>query len=130
MNISDKLRTLLNSEQLDQSSVLYRFTLPEFLDSSLGNLRLSANPHATEMVEDFYESGHSMMAKHFGPGLAFTTGIEADFQAGEHILVSIRLGDALEQGGLVYPDVSSFAPNSKSYFITLPEGSIAVTKIQ
>jgi hypothetical protein len=81
------------------------------------------------MIQDIYDSGHSMMAKFVDQGLAFTSSIEEEFKTENHKLVAVKVGNNLENGGLLYPDVSSYTNVSKAYFVTLPSGEIEVDEL-
>ena len=130
MKSSDLLAEFLESEGISKESQFYRYTLPEYLRVDAdGKYFVSANPEATEMIEDIYGNGHSMMAKFLGQGLAFTTEVEEEFKNDDHILISVKMENILDQEGLIYPDVSSYT-DSKAYFITIPKGEIEVQKIE
>ena len=130
MKSSDQLAEFLESEGISKESQFYRYTLPEYLRVDAdGKYFVSANPEATEMIEDIYGNGHSMMAKFLGQGLAFTTEVEEEFKNDDHILISVKMENILDQEGLIYPDVSSYT-DSKAYFITIPKGEIEVQKIE
>ena len=125
---NEKLALLLKNENLDETTTLYRHSLPKFLEQTdEGTYRLSANEAATEMVEDLYGSGHLIMAKYVGKGLAFTLQKETEYSSDEKLCVKISLKDILNQEGLVYPDRSSY--DTSSYFLTMPTGSVAVQKV-
>jgi hypothetical protein len=123
------LRETLELGGLGPDSVLYRETREEFLthEETSGAWVLSANPDPSEAVVDVYEGGHTSLAAQIGPGLAFT--VQADNQWVEEgrISVAMRLGDALDQGGLVYP-VESVITESV-WYVTLPTGSVRVTRV-
>ena len=120
-----KISKLMKAKGLDDKSVLYRYSLIEYLDKlEDGSTIINANPSATEMVEDVYGSGHILMASSFGPGLSFTIQPEEEFNSEEHTLVSVKLGDVLEQGGKIYPDKSTYTLNA--YYLTIPAGMIKV----
>ena len=131
MKPNEQVTAFLESEDLSKESQFYRFTLPEYLRLDAdGRYFISANPEATEMIEDIYGNGHSMMAKFLGQGLAFTTGVEEEFKNNDHVLISVKVEKILDQDGLIYPDVSSYTNDSKAYFITLPKGEIEVERIE
>jgi hypothetical protein len=123
--MNEKLKQLLSENGFDENTILYRYTLPEFLEPIDDNrYKLSANPNATEVVEDLYDTGYSIAARELGKGLSCFIQKEPDYQLPEHTCVKIRLGDILSQGGLVYPDHSNFAEGS--YFLTMPNGFVEV----
>ena len=122
------LEHLMKENKLTEDSILFRYTYPEFLEHVEGNrYKLSANENATEMVEDLYGSGHLKMAKYIGKGLTFLSQKESEFDLPEKKCVQVRLKEILKQGGLIYPDRSSFV--SGSFFITLPNGSVEVEMV-
>lgn len=122
---SEKLTTLMESEGLTRDTLFYRYTSEKHLvkvDDS--KYKLSANESATEMVEDYYGSGHLIMAKNVGQGLAFTLEKDTEYQSESKICVEMHLSEILDQRGLVYPDRSSY--ETSSYFLSMPEGSVSV----
>ena len=91
---------------------------------------------------DVYGQGHIVQAERAGPGLSFAESAQPDWQetmeqrvlqAGaatrqvlslERVEVEVRLGDSLEQGGLVYPVESVTV--ERAWYCTLPSGSVPV----
>lgn len=131
MKPNSQLFAFLESEDLSKDSLFYRYTLPEFIRrDENGKYFISANPEATEMIEDVYGNGHSKMAKFLSQGLAFTTAIEEEFKSDDHVLISLKVEKILDQEGLIYPDVSSYTSKSKAFYITIPTGEIEVEKIE
>lgn len=115
----------LKSEKLDQVERLYRYTNAWHIKKSEGaNGSLSPNPNATEMLEDMYASGHTMMAKEIGPGLSFLKEKDNAFKEEERTCVSVNLKEFVDQGGFVYPDKSTYEEGA--YFLMLPEGDFKV----
>jgi hypothetical protein len=121
------LSELLTSNGLTPESLLYRYTLAEFLTQSEDTLSLSANPRADEAVADVYAQGHVTVAEHVGPGLAFGTSAE-DWRGPDRELVAVRLSDVLAQGGKLYPVES--VVTCQAFFCTLPEGRVSVRKVE
>ena len=81
MNISDNKKILedfLIHEKLGKDTIMYRHTLPDYLNRS--EMTLKPNEAATEMVEDIYGTGHLIMDKYVGRGLAFTLEKDTDYQ--------------------------------------------------
>ncbi|MFT5169376.1 MAG: hypothetical protein ACI8P3_004625 [Saprospiraceae bacterium] len=123
----EKIAILMKSEGLSKDTIFYRYTYEEHLiKTEEGKYKLSANDSATEMVEDYYISGHLVMAKYVGRGLAFTLEKDNEYKSDSKVCVEIRLSEILDQGGLIYPDRSSY--ETSSYFLTMPEGSVSVDK--
>ena len=118
---------LMKSEGLTKDTKVYRYTSEEhMIKADDGKYKLSANDSATEMVEDYHKSGHLIMAKYVGQGLAFTLEKDNEYKSEAKICVEMPLSEILDQGGLVYPDRSSY--ETSSYFLTMPEGSVKVDK--
>ena len=118
-----ELNHLMKENNLTKETKLYRYTDPDFLSHLEGNrYSMSANDEATEMVEDIYGTGHLKMAKYFGKGLTFMMQPESEYDLPGKKCVCLVLEDVLSQGGLIYPDRSSYV--SGSFFLTLPEGSV------
>lgn len=123
---------------------LYREVLMETLTptETAGVFRLAANAAPSESVLDVYGQGYLVQAEQIGPGLAFAQSARPDWQetmelrvlkAGaatrEHLAagrleVAVRLGDVLDQGGLLYPVESVTV--EKAWYCTLPSGSVTV----
>lgn len=122
------LEHLMKENQLTENTILYRYTYPEFLALVEGNrYKLSANENATEMIEDIYGSGHLKMAKYVGKGLTFLLQQESEFDLPGKKCVRLRLKEVLSQGGMIYPDRSSFV--SGSFFLTIPLGFVEVEMV-
>jgi hypothetical protein len=126
---SEQLKTLLDQSGLDEDSVLFRATLPDFLDETddADTCFISANADPSEAVIDEYAGGHTALAAEMGPGLAFT--VERDNQWAEdgRVTVALRLGTALQQGGLIYPVQSVIT--EAVWYITLPAGRVQVARV-
>ena len=111
---------------LSPESRFYRHTRPEHLEplDEPGTYRISANPDPSEAVVDVYAGGHTTLAVHMGPGLAFAEAPENEWRESGRACVELRLRDVLDQGGRVYP-VESVVTERVWYF-TLPEGGVRV----
>lgn len=124
-----KLEQLMSEEGLTPETLLYRHTLPSFLGAADadGKRYLSANPNPSEAVQDVYGEGHMTLAARLGPGLAFVDSAGSEWDEEERVEVAMRLGDALDQGGLIYPAESIVT--ARAWFVTLPDGGVAVTQV-
>lgn len=135
------LTRLLAEHRLDGETRLYREALFSALvpTDTPGRFRLAANPSPSESIVDVYGNGHVVQAEQVGAGLAFVRTAAPNWQetmelrtlradAGAlpdpHVLVEVRLGDVLAQGGRVYP-VESVAVE-QAWYCTLPDGGIDV----
>lgn len=138
------LQRLLAENGLSPDSRLYRETLKKSLVATgqSGVFLLAANPSPPESVVDVYGQGHIVQAEQAGPGLSFAESAQPNWQetmeqrvlqAGaatrqvlslERVEVEVRLGDILEQGGLVYPVESVTV--ERAWYCTLPSGSVPV----
>lgn len=106
-------QNVLRDLSLSLDDYLYRYTDNQFLKSSpQGNTTIAVNPGATEMVQDVFGSGHLIMAKEIGPGLAFTSQPEPEFGGENRMLVRVRISTLLDQGCTLYPDKSTYTLNS------------------
>ena len=124
------LSQLMQDGELTPETLLYRHTLPEFLgpkDDS-GFCALSANPTPSEAVHDVYGGGHMALAEHVGPGLAWTATVDSEWANEDRVAVAMRLGDALEQGGLIYPAGSIVT--DRAWYVTLPAGEVPVRRVE
>ncbi len=138
------LQRLLSESGLNAESRLYREALRKTLTptSTPDRFTLAANATPAESVVDVYGQGHIVQAEGVGAGLAFAESARPDWQdtmelrvlrsgertrellSLERIEVEVRLGDILDQGGLVYP-VESVAVE-RAWYCTLPSGSVPV----
>ncbi len=120
------LGELLAQEGLGPDTLLYRANLPEFLELSQDGegASLSANPDAVEAVVDVHGAGHTLVASEVGPGNTFSATRDNEWIGAGRVLVQVRLGDVLDQGGLVYP-VNSVITD-RVWYCTLPSGKVAV----
>ncbi len=141
---TEALQRLLADHALTPDTRLFRearFSALERTDVA-GVFRLAANTAPVESVLDVYGQGYVVQAESVGPGLALAASERPGWQETvqlramrvEHtpgggapdpvVEVAVRLGDVLEQGGLVYPVESVTV--ERAFYCTLPAGSIAV----
>ena len=126
--IQKKIEEILQSNGLTNETKLYRYTLPEFIEENeAGELVLSANDDPSEAIVDVYEGGHGSLASHMGPGLAFSESKENEWKSSDRTAVEIRLQDALEQGGRIYPVESIIT--DRVWYLTLPKGHVRVSPV-
>ena len=143
----EKLDTLLRDHRLFVETPLYREAMRDALTptGTPGVFRLEANTSPSESVVDVYGNGYIVQAEQVGPGLAFAESDQPNWQetmemramkmtktsrakaSANHVEVEIRLGDILEQGGLVYPVESVTV--ERAWYCTLPAGSIEVREV-
>jgi len=147
MSDNPVLQRLLAENGLTPETPLYREVLSKHLRLTAvgGVLELAANPNPSESVIDVYGAGHTVQAAQVGAGLAFAWTPRGGWQetmelqvqqAGERtkemlslerMEVVVRLGDILDQGGLVYPVES--VSIEKAWYCTLPSGSVNVRPV-
>ena len=122
----DPVGEQLASLGLRPESRLYRHTRPEFLEplDEPGTYRISANPDPSEAVVDVYAGGHTTLAVHLGPGLAFAEAADNEWRESGRACVELLLRDVLDQGGRVYPVESVIT--ERVWYLTLPEGGVRV----
>jgi hypothetical protein len=141
------LEKLLVEQRLSIETPLYREAMRDAVTPTErpGVFRLQANSAPTESVVDVYGNGYVVQAEQVGPGLAFAESDAPNWQEtiemramkmtkmsraaspANHVEVEIRLGDILEQGGLVYPVESVTV--ERAWYCTLPAGSIEVREV-
>ncbi len=141
------LADLLEEHRLFAETPLYREAMRDALipTETPGVFRLTANTAPSESVVDVYGQGYVVQAEQVGPGLAFAESDKPNWQetmelramkmtktsraadSANHVEVEIRLGDILNQGGLVYPVESVTV--ERAWYCTLPEGSIEVRAV-
>jgi hypothetical protein len=120
-----KVAEFMAANGLDGETRLYRYSDAEHVTpASEGGHRISANADPTEAVTNVYEQGHVELAVHLGPGLSFAESAENTWKDDGRVCVELKLVDALEQGGRVYP-VDSIT-TERVWYVTLPEGSVPV----
>jgi hypothetical protein len=121
---SDRLAALIEENGWTSETRFFRHNLREHVDPTdqPGIFRLSANPDPSEAIEDIFEGGHTALASDKGPGLAFAEEPDDQWSSPDHVSVSIRLGDVVDQGGLVYPVQSVIT--ASVWYMTLPVGSV------
>jgi hypothetical protein len=123
--MNTQLTQFLASQGFTPETILYRYSFPEYIaELEDGSKIINANPSATEMIEDIYNSGHIFKASELGMGLSFTTEIEKSFKTDEHVLISVRICDIIDQEGMIYPDKSTYTLNA--FYLTMPEGFVKV----
>jgi hypothetical protein len=123
------LAELMAEHGFTSETRLYRHTLPQFLDeaASDGTCRVSANEDPSEAVDDVYGGGHVALAAQIGPGLAWAESAANEWSEDGRVAIELKLADALEQGGRIYP-VESIVTD-RAWYITLPFGSAAVRRL-
>jgi hypothetical protein len=139
-----KLKLLLEEHRLFAETPLFREAMRDATDTP-GVFRLQANSNPSESVIDVYGQGYVVQAEQVGPGLAFAESDQPNWQetmemramkmtktsrataSGNNVEVEIRLGEILEQGGLVYPVESVTV--ERAWYCTLPAGSIEVREV-
>jgi hypothetical protein len=141
-----KLKLLLEEHRLFAETPLFREAMRDALTptDTPGVFRLQANSNPSESVIDVYGQGYVVQAEQVGPGLAFAESDQPNWQetmemramkmtktsraaSGNNVEVEIRLGEILEQGGLVYPVESVTV--ERAWYCTLPAGSIEVREV-
>ena len=141
------LQKLMNENRLFAETPLYREAMRDSLTPTgkPGVFSLQANPKPSEAVVDVYGQGYVVQAEQVGPGLAFAESDTPNWQEtmefrtmratrtskakmADHVEVEIRLGEILNQGGLVYPVESVTV--EKAWYCTLPAGSIEVREVE
>jgi hypothetical protein len=129
MDTRERLSEVLVESGLQPDTILYRETLPDFLEktSEAGVFLLTANDDPSEAVVDVYGGGHVSLAAQVGPGLAFAESPDNQWRTDDRVTVALRLGDALDQGGLIYPVESVIT--EKVWYLTLPESKIVVRRV-
>jgi hypothetical protein len=116
---------LMKTEGLTPESILFRYTNSHHvISNSAGETIIKANPDSQEMVVNHYENGYITSASSLGHGLAFALSMDSRFKSADRVCVSVRLGDILEQNGVIYKDQSSGEPDS--WFLTMPKGEVKV----
>ena len=141
------LERLLVENGLSAETRLFREVLSKNLRLTEvgGVLELSANRSPGETVVDIYKKGNAVPAGEVGAGLAFAETPRGGWQdtmelrvqhAGERtrellslerMEVFVRLGDVLDQGGLIYPVQSVTV--EKAWYCTLPTGLVHVRPV-
>lgn len=124
-----RLAELMASNDLTGESRLYRYSLPDFLSPTErpGILEITANGDPSEAIVDVYGQGHIELALHAGPGLAFARRPDNEWTSGERTCLELRLQDALDQGGRLYPVES--VTTEEVWYVTLPAGKVRVRVI-
>jgi hypothetical protein len=119
---------LMRENGLSEDTRLYRATLPEFLSPTdvPEEFLISANTSPSEAVVDVYGGGFTCLAETVGAGLAFVEAADNEWRAEGRTAVSLRLGDALAQGGRLYPVESVIT--ERTWYVTMPSGSMGVRR--
>ena len=124
------LENVLEENKLSVNTILYRFTSKKYLKKNKDNTEvLAANDEPVEMIVDTYKGpGHVFIASDIGPGLSFLTEPLDEYERDERICISVKLGDLLDSGGLIYK-VTSLPAYISAFFFTLPAGEVKVTQV-
>ena len=124
------LEGLMQENGFTAKSRFYRATLPEFLSQTdqPGVYQISAMDDPSEAVVDVYGGGHITLAQQIGPGLAFSESADHEWLESDRTAVEVRLQDALDQGGLIYPVESVIT--DRIWYLTLPDGGVSVREVK
>lgn len=123
------LDKLMAEYHLTPESTLIRYTGKRHLKEEGGTHYLMAKKEPIEMVVDRYHGFWEVFnATEIGQGISFLSEQEEEYESDERVCVEVKLGDILNQGGLVY-SVTSLPSYIKAFFCTLPEGKVRVTVI-
>jgi len=85
-------------------------------------IRAKENPLEI-VIDPYHGEGHSFHASNIGPGLAFTSSREEEFSAPDKVCLQVKIGNILEQGGLLYR-ITSVPEYINAYFLTIPDGKV------
>jgi hypothetical protein len=122
-----KVEEILRDQGLSRDSMLYRESLETFVErDDAGHETVTANADPSEAVVNVYEGGHVALAAQIGAGLAFTERRDNQWREEGRVTVAVRLGDVLDQGGLLYPVESVIT--EPVWYVTLPSGRVRVTR--
>ncbi len=141
------LDKLLEEHGLTADTPLYREAERDALTptAEAGVFRIPANARPSESVIDVYGQGYLVQAEEIGPGLAFAESESPNWQetvemrvlqsrgggsnkpSANGVEVTLRLGDILRQGGLIYPVESVTV--ERVWYCTLPSGSAEVREV-
>ena len=122
-----KVEEVLRDHGLSRDSILYRESLETFVErDDAGFETVTANGDPSEALVNVYEGGHVALAAQIGAGLAFTERRENQWREEGRVTVAVRLGDVLDQGGLLYPVESVIT--EPVWYVTLPAGRVRVTR--
>jgi hypothetical protein len=141
-----RVARILEEFGLTGDTRLYREATRSSLTSTdtPGIYSLTANAFPSESVIDVYGPGYVVQADRVGPGLAFAESATPNWQetmelrtlraekdalaeAQDRVEVEVRLGDILQQGGLIYPVESVTV--ERAWYFTLPLGSVDVREV-
>jgi hypothetical protein len=126
-SLAQRVEEVLRDHGLSRDSVLYRESLELFVEpDDAGHETVTANADPSEAVVNVYEGGHVALAAQIGAGLAFTERRDNQWREAGRVTVAVRLGDVLDQGGLLYPVESVIT--EPVWYVTLPAGRVRVTR--
>jgi hypothetical protein len=122
-----KLDELMQTAGFSGETLLYRQSLPEFLQETgeEGVYAITGNSDPSEALVDVYAQGHITLAIHVGTGLAFVQSADNEWVDSGRTSIAVRLQDVLDQGGLIYPVESTITEGV--WYLTFPDGSVRVT---
>lgn len=145
-DIDDVTRAMMDKNGLTQESLLYRTMDPQYLDEAA--MTVAGNPNSMALVGDVYnEVPHPMLAllgpddlanlppsfprtippkvdaSDIGAGLNVAVSMPSTYDAAGNVTIAIRVGDVLDAGGRIYPDVGAIAQGIKPLYVTF-DGSI------
>lgn len=112
---------------IDADTPLYRWTERRFLNES--SMQAEANANSCARILDGYgDTCRAIDAADLSsPGLNVTLKQGNAYSDGGRAQIAIRLGDVLEQGGRIYPDIMAAAQGLRPIYLTLPRGSVPFT---
>jgi hypothetical protein len=130
---------MLDDYKLDPNARVYRWTEPQYIDPA--TMQASGNPGSIAQVADVYNPFPQPVLTRRGilhqpiveaadlgvPSLNVTTRPATGYKMPGGRFISIRVGDIIEQGGKIYPDVGATFQQPPPVIITVPKGKIPFT---
>lgn len=137
---------MLQDYNLTPDSIVYRATPKQYVKDGV----IQANPSSVAVIRDpynlvdnpIYQQGSEEIPAKISsitnasrlkePTLNVTVSSKGvknyASKDGDYVVVGIRVGDILEQGGKIYPDVSAMVEHALIF--TIPEGEVKVASVQ
>lgn len=119
------VRKVMEDNGLSPDTILYRVVDAKYVQEG----QIIGNTDSMALIYDPYHQAGTMNASQLGvPSLNVSTLDPSGYAEQGYVKVSIRLGDVLEQGGRVYPDIGGVHMNS--FVVTVPEGKVKVIAVE
>lgn len=121
LSVDPITRGVMEENGFNENSKFYRVTNPEYIVGKTddGRYLIRGNPESIVTVDDLYENKENTRASSLEPGINVMSKPSDKYNSHGELMVEVRLGDMLTQGGKIYKDRGS--GSHRAWYLTVPE---------